>query len=118
MSIFEDLAKSVLGGQDAGGQGMASAVFDLIHNQPGGLSGLVQSFQQNGLGEVVSSWIGTGRNLPVSADQLQSVLGSEQVQALAQRLGLPLGDAGGQLATLLPQIIDGLTPNGRLPGQN
>ena len=115
MSLFEDLAKGVLGGQGGAGQGAASTILEMLQNQPGGLSGLAQNFQQNGLGEVVSSWIGTGRNLPVSADQLQRVLGSEQIQAIAQKLGISTGDAGSQLASLLPQIIDGLSPNGQLP---
>ena len=115
MSLFEDLAKGVLGGQGGAGQGGVSTILEMLQNQPGGLSGLVQNFHQNGLGDVVSSWISTGQNLPVSADQLQSVLGSEQIQAIAQKLGISTGDAGSHLASLLPQIIDGLSPNGQLP---
>ncbi len=115
MSLFEDLAKGVLGGQGGAGQGAVSSILEMLQNQPGGLSGMVQNFHQNGLGDVVSSWIGTGQNLPISADQLQSVLGSEQVQMIAQKLGISTADAGSHLASLLPQIIDGLSPNGRLP---
>ena len=58
----------------------------------GGLSALVQNFNEKGLGEVVSSWIGNGENLPVSAEQIRSVLGSEQVQAIADKLGISTDD--------------------------
>jgi uncharacterized protein YidB (DUF937 family) len=70
VSLFEDLAKGVLGGQGGAGQGAVSTILEMLQNQPGGLSGLVQNFQQNGLGEVISSWIGTGQNLPISSGQL------------------------------------------------
>ena len=115
MSLFEDLAKGVLGGQGGAGQGAVSGILEMLQNQPGGLSGLVQNFQQNGLGDVISSWIGTGQNLPISPDQLQNALGSEQVQMIAQKLGISTADAGAHLASVLPQIIDGLSPNGQLP---
>jgi uncharacterized protein YidB (DUF937 family) len=87
----------------------------LINNQPGGLGGLVQSFQQGGLGEVVNSWVSTGQNLPVSAEQLQSVLGGGQLQNIAAQLGVSPEQASGSLADLLPQVVDKLTPNGQLP---
>jgi len=87
----------------------------MIHNHPDGLAGLVQSFHQNGLGEIVNSWVGTGQNQPISADQLQSVLGSEKVQELAARAGVPADVASSKLAQYLPMIIDRLTPNGQLP---
>ena len=59
--------------------------------------------------------MGTGQNLPVSADQLHSALGGDQVAALAQQTGLPVGDLMGQLAQMLPQVVDQLTPNGQVP---
>ncbi len=83
--------------------------------QIGGLAGLVTAFEKNGLGGVVASWVGTGQNLPISAEQLQAVLGNEQVQAIAQKLGLSTQDASRSLAELLPQAVDKLTPTGTLP---
>lgn len=77
-----------------------------------GLSGLVTQLEKGGLGEAVQSWISTGGNLPVSAEQLQAVLGHETVGKLAGSLGI---DAS-QLADTLPGLIDKLTPNGQLPG--
>ena len=99
--------------------GMMDAVTGLFRERGGGgLSGLIAKFQQNGLGEAVSSWVSTGRNLPISAEQLQSVLGNAQVQAIAQKLGLSTAAVAQSLANLLPQAIDHLTPNGQVPSGN
>lgn len=88
----------------------------LINNPKiGGIEGLVKTFQSGGLGEIVNSWVGTGQNLPVSAEQVQSALGSEQLAAVACQLGVSPAQAGGQLAELLPQVVDLLTPNGQIP---
>jgi uncharacterized protein YidB (DUF937 family) len=81
----------------------------------GGLGGLVGKFEQAGLGNVVSSWVGNGQNMPISADQLQSVLGSGAVSDIAAKLGINPADAMGQLSTMLPGIINHLTPNGQAP---
>src|SRR6185369_12162759 len=81
----------------------------------GGFGGLVQAFEKQGLGEVVASWISTGRNLPVSAEQLQAVLGNDQLAAIARSSGFSPQEASGHLAELLPQVIDRLTPHGQAP---
>jgi uncharacterized protein YidB (DUF937 family) len=84
----------------------------------GGLSGLIDKFTQSGLAEQVSSWISTGKNLPISAEQIQEVLGSSFVQGLAEKVGIDVNDVAGSLSNLLPQIIDKLTPDGEVPGDN
>ena len=84
-------------------------------NASGGLPGLLAMFERSGLGDVVGSWISTGHNLPISADQLQSVLGSEQIQAIAQKLGLPPDAAAQALAHVLPQAVNHVTPDGEVP---
>lgn len=94
--------------------GLVEEVTGLINNS-GGLENLVSAFRDKGLGDAVASWIGTGQNLPISSAQLQSVLGNEQVEAIAQKLGLSTPDVAQKLATLLPQVIDKLTPDGQLP---
>ena len=101
-----DMLMRVLGGllNPAGGAGGA-----------GGLAGLVQQLQQGGLGEVVQSWVGTGQNLPVSAEQLHAALGDDQVSAMAQEAGVPQDDLMAQLSQMLPGVVDKLTPNGELP---
>ena len=88
----------------------------LINNpQTGGLSGLVQTFKDKGLGDVVSSWISTGKNLPISADQIKNVIDQPQLQQVAQKLGISTDNATQHLAEYLPKVIDKLTPNGSLP---
>lgn len=113
MGLFDELAGQVLG--QGGGGSAVRHILEMVNNQPGGLPGLVSRFQEGGLGEVVSSWVGTGQNLPINAGQLQSVLGSDLVGQLAGKLGVSPEAAGGQLAELLPGVVDKLTPGGQMP---
>jgi uncharacterized protein YidB (DUF937 family) len=75
----------------------------------------MEKFNQAGMGDQMSSWVGKGENLPISADQLSSVLGSGAIGDIASKLGVDQGQAGGLLAQVLPGIIDQLTPNGQAP---
>jgi uncharacterized protein YidB (DUF937 family) len=124
MGLLDSIAGQVLGSLGNGGAanaapgGLMDVVGNLLNNQQGGLSGLISAFEQNGLGNVVASWVGTGQNLPISAEQLQSVLGNEQVQAIAQKLGFSTQDVSAHLANLLPQVVDKLTPGGTVPEGN
>ena len=102
-------------GTAAAGGLLVSQIVAMIQSRPGGLAGLLQSFQQGGLGHVFESWIGTGQNLPVSPDQLHSTVGSDWISRITQATGLPQGQVEQQLSALLPQIVDHLTPNGQLP---
>jgi uncharacterized protein YidB (DUF937 family) len=94
---------------------LATSLLQMINNQPGGLSGLMQSFHDKGLGGLMSSWVGTGQNLPITPDQIQHVLGSEQVKELAAKAGISPEMASSTLSTMLPSLIDKLTPNGQMP---
>jgi uncharacterized protein YidB (DUF937 family) len=80
-----------------------------------GLAALVQSFQQKGLGDLVSSWIGTGENRPISAEQINQGLGQEQLKQLAETTGLSTEATSSKLAEILPGIVDKLTPDGKIP---
>ncbi|RXZ43968.1 YidB family protein [Crenobacter cavernae] len=104
-----------LGGLFGSEEGGVSGAVQQLLERNGGLSGLVEKFQQGGLSEVVGSWVGTGENLPVSAEQIQSVLGNEQVTALAEKVGIDPQQLSANLAEYLPQLVDKLTPNGALP---
>jgi len=84
----------------------------------GGLGGLISAFQKGGLGDVMSQWISTGPNPPISADQLTKVLGSDVIGQIAQKAGLGHAEAGSALAAVLPSLIDHLTPNGQVPDTN
>jgi uncharacterized protein YidB (DUF937 family) len=81
----------------------------------GGLAELAEQFQRGGLGDAMSSWIGTGPNQPVSPDQLGGVLGSDLIGEIVQRTGMGQGDVLGQLSQVLPQMVDRATPQGRVP---
>jgi uncharacterized protein YidB (DUF937 family) len=121
MGLLDSLIGAVGGSQSGAGQGdpLQAVIAMLVQGQQaggaGGLGGLLQQLEQGGLGQLAASWVGTGENLPISADQLQSVLGSDMVAQFAQSLGLSQGDAANQLSSLLPQVVDRLTPNGQLP---
>jgi uncharacterized protein YidB (DUF937 family) len=99
-------------GMLAGGQGGAQGGAQ-------GLGALVDRLREAGLGEQVDSWVGTGANRPVAPEQLEQAFGADTLAGMAQRLGIGGGAAGGgmaaALAALLPQVINGLTPQGRVP---
>lgn len=117
MGLFDDIAGKVMGGAGAGEgrQGIVAAILEMLSNRQGGIMGLVAAFRQNGMGDIVSSWIGTGPNAPVSADQVRQALGNDEVQAFAAKSGLSPDTAGARLAELLPGIVDRLTPGGEVP---
>ena len=81
----------------------------------GGLGGLLNQFQQKGLGDQIDSWIGPGQNKPVAPSQLGPALGSDVLKSLAQRSWMSEQELLAQLSQVLPAVVDKLTPNGRLP---
>jgi uncharacterized protein YidB (DUF937 family) len=123
LGLLDSVLGPVLGGAQGGapGGGDQAALLHpvpgmLVNDAPGGgLNGLVEGFQRGGLGDVMSSWISSGQNRAISPDQLGQVLGSDTVSALTRQSGGQSGDLLGQLAQLLPQVIDQLTPQGRVP---
>ena len=116
MSLLDQALGALAGGQSGDNSALLQTVMQLVNNpQNGGLEGLIQSFQQGGLGEIVNSWVSTGQNLPISAEQIQSVLGSSSLSGLAAQLGVSPEQASGSLADMLPQLIDQMTPNGQMP---
>src|SRR4026208_1310064 len=81
----------------------------------GGLGGLIRQFQQNGFGDAINSWIGTGPNKSVAPSQISNALGPEIIDALSERTGLPKEQVSQVLSQVLPMIVDQLTPQGKLP---
>jgi uncharacterized protein YidB (DUF937 family) len=116
MGLLDNLenqaATSMLGGNS---NPLAAGILQMIQNQPGGLSGLVQSFHDKGLGGLVSQWVSTGPNPPMTSDQVHQALGSDKVKELAAAAGISPDMANSAIAQLLPGIIDKLTPNGQVP---
>lgn len=120
MGILDNVIGALTGGGGEGGgnSALASAVTQLLGQESGGLGGLVQKFQQAGMGDMIQSWISTGPNPAINADQLKAALGSDMVQQLAQRAGIDQNALLGGLAQHLPGLIDGLTPDGAAPEAN
>ena len=108
MGLFDGIVGGLIGGE------LASVANQFIAQQ-GGLNGLVSKFEQNGLGPTVQSWIGTGPNAPVSGAELHGVLGSDLVQQLAAKTGIPPEELLQKLSQLLPTVVDRMTPGGVIP---
>jgi uncharacterized protein YidB (DUF937 family) len=115
------LLGGLLGGGAGGGAAqspMASILASLLANngQTGGLGGLMDAFQKNGMGDVIGSWVGSGQNMPISADALGKVLGPDVLSKLgAQAGGVSQGDLLSQLSQILPGVVDKMTPQGQAP---
>jgi uncharacterized protein YidB (DUF937 family) len=118
MSLLDQVVDAVTSKTGVAGNsrnGLMEMVFGLISGHAGGLSGLVQAFQDKGLGHIVDSWVGKGQNLPISPDQIKSVLGNSPIKDIAQKFGVSEETAGSQLSPLLPTVVDKLTPGGQIP---
>ncbi len=116
MSLLDDIKDKALGALRGEAGGFMDGIYSILGSEEsGGLAGLVESFKEKGLGGIISSWISTGKNLPISADQIQQALGKEKIQRLAEKTGMSLEDVKAKLAEHLPNIIDKLTPDGKVP---
>jgi uncharacterized protein YidB (DUF937 family) len=80
----------------------------------GGLEGMMGRMQAQGHGREADSWVSTGQNLPISPDVLSQILGQEDLGRAAQQMGLSPEEAAGGLAEVFPQIVDEMTPQGRV----
>jgi uncharacterized protein YidB (DUF937 family) len=108
MGLFDKILGGVIG---AG----ATTLLNSFIEKQGGLQNVVSQFEKNGFGDTVKSWISQGQNLPITADQIHQALGSDKVRELAAKLGLPADKLAEMLAQHLPQAIDKVTPDGKLP---
>ena len=122
MGLFDTIVGAIQGKTgDASGapNDLLGSIIGMINSpETGGLSGLVQKISAGGLGEQVASWVSTGKNLPVSAEQIQSALSSSGLQDIAAKFGINTSDMAGHLSNLLPQLVDKLTPDGKVPEGN
>ncbi len=118
MGLLDDLkgmATEAAGGDAAHRSGAEGAISGLLGHGGSALPGLLEKFGAGGLGNVAQSWVGKGANLPVSGAQIKSVLGSDAVSSVATKLGLSPEEAADKIATMLPGIIDKVTPDGLVP---
>ena len=107
---LSDMLKGGLGGLLAGGA--AGTVLS------GGLGDLLKQFQQQGLGDQADSWVSNGPNKQVSPGDLSNALGADQIEALSSQSGLSRDDLLQGLSKFLPDVVNHLTPDGRLPNEN
>jgi len=121
MSLFDQIKSSLTGHADLPADTdhatLTNAAMQVFGHQQG-LSGLAQGFEGAGLSRVFGSWVGTGANQSVSGEQVQAALGQNKIQEFAQRAGVSAGVAPQLLATVLPMLVDRMTPGGRLPSSD
>ncbi len=111
MGLLDSVAGAVLGKVMGDKGGMAQIALDMF-NQNGGLAGVLDKFKAGGLAEQAASWVGKGENLPVSAEQISSVLGNGAIAEMAAKFGIDPATLSAQIAEHLPTVVDKLTPNG------
>jgi uncharacterized protein YidB (DUF937 family) len=115
MGLLDSILGAVTGKtDDSGGAAQLIGVLGGLLAQSGGLQGLASKFAQSGQGNAFQSWVGMGENQPISSNQIQNVLGSDQVKALAAKMGVDPAQASTFLAEYLPKIVDKLTPEGKV----
>jgi len=118
MDMFDLMksANSILGKTDGEVNlgSLAGSVMGMMSKDSGGINGLLVQFQNNGLGDIAKSWVSTGENMPISADQLLQVFGHEKLDDLANKSGMDLQKFLPILTAALPLIIDKLTPDGEV----
>lgn len=113
---FEMLGDNRLPLMDSQTRLLQTALSLIANNgQTGGLHGLVERFQEAGLGNVISSWISSGQNVPITPAQMEQALGEGQLQQISEETGLTQHEAAGRLSGMLPDLVDQLTPAGNIP---
>ncbi|HGM9732604.1 TPA: YidB family protein [Proteus mirabilis] len=110
MSLFNQIA-SLLGGEKIN---QFKTVLEWVETQ-GGIEGLVKQFNSAGLSELIQSWISTGSNLPINAEQIIQVFSSPVINELAAKINMNTAEASDMAAQYLPKLVDKLTPEGVIP---
>jgi uncharacterized protein YidB (DUF937 family) len=113
MGLFDSVAGAVLGKMMGDKGGMAQVAMEMF-NQNGGLSGVLDKFKEGGLGDLAASWVGKGANLPISAEQISSVIGNGAIAEMAAKFGISPDTLSAQIAEHLPTVIDKMTPDGEV----
>lgn len=114
MGLMDSIQNSLLGKLTAS-HPEAGQLIQALTQQHGGISGVLSAFKDKGMGDIVASWVSTGKNLPISVEQLQNVLGNDTVKQLASKAGIDPTQLLQKLTTQLPQLVDQLTPDGKMP---
>jgi uncharacterized protein YidB (DUF937 family) len=109
-----------IAGSDPGAMagGMIDSVKKVVTGEKdikGGLGELVDQFKKNGAGDAVDSWVGTGPNAPISETQMEKTLGGDLIDSLVKQTGLSREELVSRLSKVLPEAVDKMTPDGKLP---
>lgn len=115
-NILGSVASSILGGGE--GQNKAIQLIQALLQSQGGIQGLIEKFQQDGLEQIIKSWIGKGENLPISHSQILEIFGKHHLDNAAEEVGISKDDAPSLLSEFLPKIVDTLSPNGHFDLNN
>jgi len=120
MGLFDTILGGVMNsGSNQGANPLIQMAMQMLtkqhENGQSGLASIIGKFQQGGLGEIANSWVSTGENQPVSADQISSILGSVKLGELASQFGISTDDVAGGLSKVLPDLVNQATPNGEVP---
>jgi uncharacterized protein YidB (DUF937 family) len=123
MGLFDSIAGAVLGNMLGGKTGGAdtSALGKIaieMLNKNGGIGGLLEKFNQGGLGDIAASWVGQGKNQSVSPDQISQVFGHDMMSEMATKFGIDSKVLTGQIAQYLPEIVNNVTPNGKVDNKS
>jgi uncharacterized protein YidB (DUF937 family) len=113
-SQLDALVNSLGAGGQTRGNDVLGAVMSMVQ-QNGGLPGIVNMLRNSGLGQQADTWVGTGPNAAVSADQMSQAFGASGLGNLASQFGVSQGQAGSMLSQILPELVNQLTPNGQIP---
>lgn len=120
MGLLDQVGGALGGALGQGGGGAKAMLLQQVVamlSKPGALQQVMGAFKGAGLENTLQSWVGTGQNLPISGDQVKQVLGSDKVAELAQHAGVGESETSNLLASILPQVIDKVTPGGNVPAQ-
>ena len=114
MGLFDNLASSMLAKMGGDQANVAKASLDML-NQFGGLSGVLDKANAQGLNAQVASWVGQGDNLLISAEQVIELVGQANIGDIAQKFAISPDELSRKIAENLPMLVDKLTPNGTIP---
>jgi len=111
LNIGASLLKDKVGTDDSQ---LSEALSSILTNADGNLdlSNILSSLQDGNIGEIVSSWIGSGENAPIDSDSVANIIGSDKVEEFASKLGVDMDTAKEALASVLPEVVDKATPDG------
>lgn len=126
MGIFDNVGSLIGNMMNSGGGQQTNSLLQMATqmltqqgaNGQSGLADIISKFQQGGLGDIAKSWVGTGENQIVSAEQISTILGSGKLSEIASQLGMSHEDVAGGLSKILPDLVNHATPDGQVPESN